>query len=147
MVFRTQIVVVITVVRLVLEIRPIVCMNMIHWHCIRRCKVLSTMVKIPAWMKTQALCQTYLFWKVSKPSVRLKCCVWMIRNSLWRFFDVCWVILEMWKWNVSIDTLAYNLPMLEIVAFFWNVLHMQEKPKRVARNFIIRAHFRTKEAP
>lgn len=143
MVFHTQIVVVITVVRLVLEIRPIVCMNMIHWHCIRRCKVLSTMVKIPAWMKTQALCQTYLFWKVSKPSVRLKCCVWMIRNSLWCFFDVCWVILEMWKWNVSIDTLAFNLLML-VCGIFLKCFAYVRETKKGSKEFYYSCAFQNK---
>lgn len=75
--FRTQIVVVITVVQLVLVIQQIGYMNMIHWHCIRRCKVLLTMVKIPVWMRTRDLCQTYLFWKVSKLMVHstIKICI------------------------------------------------------------------------
>lgn len=73
---RTQIVVVTIVVQLVLVIQQIDYMNMIHWHCIRLCKVLSMTVKIPAWMKIPALCQTYLFrdlfWKVSKSCIQLK---------------------------------------------------------------------------
>lgn len=125
MVSHTQIVEVIIVVRLVLEIRPIDCMNMIHWHCIRRCKVLSTMVKIPAWMKTQALCQTYLFWKVSKSSVRLKCCVWMIRNSMWRFLMCAgWFLKCESEMSPLIHWHSIYWCFKLWHFFFWNVLHM-----------------------